>query len=232
MKNTKHSHEDEEIWKEIQGFEGLYAVSNRGRVMNLESGKVLKPQVNNNGYERVCLVKNKKRKKCYIHKLVANAFIENPNNLVQVNHIDENKRNNNVNNLNWMTASQNTIYSSHKRSCKVNQLTLDGQFIKEWKSFNEIERETGFNKGSINMCCKGRKKKAYDFKWEYVDGLHQQKNNRPVIALSEEDEFIAQFRNVPEASRCLGIITRLIYYALKGVYKTTHGFKFKYADEI
>ena len=214
--------QNEEKWKDIEDFEGLYAVSDRGRVMNLKSGKILKPRVNSQGYAFVGLHKNGKSKQCTIHRLTADAFIENPNNLAQVNHIDENKRNNDVKNLEWVTASQNNRYSKHKQTCKINQYNLDGELIRVWGSFHEIEEELGYFASSIRRCCKGKSKKnkAYDYRWKYADELQQRRLNRPVIALSTEDDFISQFKNVPEASRCLGIPKISIWFVLRGTYKT------------
>lgn len=220
----------EEEWRPIDGFPN-YAVSNRGRVMNIKTGKVLKIGVNRCGYEQVGLSMNCKRMIFLIHRLVANAFIPNPNNLPEVNHINEIKTDNNVNNLEWSSASRNNKHSLYKRSCKINQLSLDGQFIKEWNSAHEIERELGFSKGHIIKCCKGRYKKMYGYLWEYADPSQQHKQNRPVVALTKDGEFIAEYKSAAEASRCLGIIKQSIHYTLKGRFKTTNGYKFKYADE-
>ncbi len=97
-----------EIWKHIAGYEGLYWVSNLGRVKNAE--KVLKLTPNKKGYQRVGLHKNGKIKTVYVHRLVAEAFVPNNNNLPQVNHKDENKSNNNADNLEWCTSLYNNTY--------------------------------------------------------------------------------------------------------------------------
>ena len=110
-----------EIWKDIQGYEGLYQISNLGRIKSLErmiitsnnitkkiSEKILKPCLRKNGYYSIVLQKNNKSKYYTIHRLVAKEFIPNPNNLPQVNHKDGNKLNNNINNLEWCTNSDNT----------------------------------------------------------------------------------------------------------------------------
>lgn len=218
-----------EEWRPIDGYPN-YQVSNRGRVINVKSGKVLKPGVYNTGYEYVNLYKNGKYKNYNIHRLVANAYIPNPDNLPQVNHIDENKCNNNVENLEWCTASQNTRHSAHKRSCRINQLTLDGEFIKQWDSARDVERELGFNNGSIIKSCKGKLEKAYGYKWGYADGLHQRKQNRPIAALTKDGDFIAEYKSAAEAARCLKISTTQIYLCLNGTYKSAHGLRFIYID--
>lgn len=224
--------DNEEKWKDIEDFEGLYAVSDRGRVMNLKTDRILKPGVNGAGYEVVCLCKDGKKKQYYNHRLTADAFIPNPDNLPEVNHIDECKTNNNVYNLEWVTASQNNRHSMYKRSCRINQYNLDGEIIRQWNSSCEIERELGFWHCVIIQCCKGKGKTAYGYRWEYADGLHQRKINRPIVVTTTEDGFIAQFKSATEASRCLGITPHCIRYVLKGKYKTTHGLKFKYLDEL
>lgn len=105
--------ENREIWKDVKGYEGLYQVSNLGRIWSVKSQKYLKPWVNTCGYHLVGLIsKNGKQKKEQIHRLVALAFIENPNNYPQVNHKDENKGNNCVENLEWVTAKQNCNYGT------------------------------------------------------------------------------------------------------------------------
>lgn len=221
-----------EQWKPIDGFPN-YQVSNRGRVMNLETGKVLKNRSNNHGYPYVALPKGDgKSKNMLVHRLVAEAFIPNPLNLSQVNHIDENKRNNNVSNLDWVTASQNMRHSAHQMSCKINQLTLDGELINTWDSSMQIERELGFNQGNIIKCCKRYKNYSHvgGFKWEYADLSQQHKLNRPVAALTMDGDLIAEYKSAAEASRSLKIRASLISFCLNGTCKSSHGLRFIYTD--
>lgn len=233
MLENKQFYEDE-IWKEIQGFEGLYAVSNRGIVMNIMSGKVLKNRIDSFGYAIVYLSKGDgtKPKQIRIHRLVAQAFIPNTLNLPQVDHIDENKKNNDVSNLRWVTASQNNKHSIHQRSCCINQLTLDGELIKTWDSSRQIGRETGYDAGNIIQCCKCKRKQAYGYLWSYADPSQQQRvMNRPVAALTMDRDLICEYKSVAEASRCLKISTAQIRNCLKGTYSSTHGLKFIYIDD-
>lgn len=223
---------ENENWKEIKGYEGLYAVSDRGRVKSLSSGKVLKPGVDSHGYAFVGIHKNGKSKQCRIHRLVADAFIPNPENLPYINHISEDKRDNNVSNLEWVTASQNIRHSIHQQSCKINQLTFDGQFVKQWNSSHEVERELKFPNTYIIQCCKGRRKMAYNYRWEYADPSQQKKYNRRVAALTKDGEYVAEYKSASEAARCLKISTTQIYLCLNGTYKSTHGLKFKYLDSF
>ena len=226
MKNTDKNFQDEEIWKEIQGFEGEYAISNKGNVKNLKSGRIIDGAYNSMGYKQIKL----KGKKYYIHRLVALAFIPNPNNLPQVNHIDEVKTNNNVSNLEWCSASYNINYSIYKHSCKINQITKDGELVKTWESSMQIERETDYHQSYIIQCCKGKHKQAYGYRWEYADPSQQHKFNRPVAALTKDGEFVAEYRSAAEASRCLKIKKQYVSRCLNGTYKSTHGLKFIYID--
>lgn len=163
----------EEIWKDIKGYEGLYQVSNLGRVKSFfKRGKIL--NLLTGEYKRVVLYKNKQGKTCYVHRLVAEAFIDNPLNLKQVNHIDENKYNNIVNNLEWCTHKENMNHgtkqdreSKVKTKYKVLQYDLEGNLIKEWNNLREIVMNTDYDKSNIMYCCQGKYKTAYGFKWVY-----------------------------------------------------------------
>lgn len=219
----------EEQWKPIAGFPN-YQVSNRGRVKNIKTGRVLKPRVDGYDYEYVALYKSGKPKDYRIHRLTAEAFIPNINNLPQVNHIDEDKRNNNVTNLEWCTASQNNKHSAHQRYCRINQLSLDGEFIRQWDSSEQIKRNLGYSNGYIIQCCKGKFKQAYGYRWEYVNQEQQQRYNRPVAALSKNGEFVADYKSVAEAARCFKISNAQIRNCLNGILKTTHGLRFIYID--
>lgn len=172
-----------EIWKDIKDYEGLYQISNFGRVKSIRFGKerILKPGTNGKGYLYVGLWKNGKVKNFRIHRLVAEAFLEIPEELkhlkgthyLQVNHKDENKQNNNVENLEWCTHSYNINFGTRnervakKCSKPVVQYTLDGVFVREWPSTMQAEREGGFNQAHIWMCCKGKRKKHKGFIWKY-----------------------------------------------------------------
>lgn len=214
-----------EIWKDIDGLEGEYAVSSKGRVKNIKNGKILNGSYNNDGYKHIKL----KGKPYTIHKLVALAFIPNPQNLPQINHLDERKDNNHVSNLTWCTASENTRHSCHKYSCKINQLTLDGELVKVWESSMHIERETGYNHGNILKCCKGKRRSAYNFRWEYLDSSFQRIVNHQVIAY-KGTEFIGVFANARKASKALGLKWSSVSHCLRGRLKSNKGYTFKYAE--
>lgn len=140
----------QEVWKDIKGYEGLYQVSNFGRIKSLERKRIDRNQIlpekilsirkKENGYLTVSLNKNTKDKKHLVHRLVAQAFIPNIDNKPCINHKDENKTNNNVDNLEWCTHKYNSNYNNlfKKRYKKVNQYDLQGNFIKEWNSIKHI----------------------------------------------------------------------------------------------
>ena len=164
-----------EIWKDIKGYEGLYKVSNYGNVKSLNynhTGKerLLKPKIET--YYRITLSNYGVVKLYLIHRLVAEAFIPNPDNLPQVNHKDENKHNNHVYNLEWCTNKYNLNYGTVKEkiakalSKKVYQYTLDGEFVREWKSTQECERN-GFHQAHIVKCCRGERKTHKCYRWSY-----------------------------------------------------------------
>lgn len=162
----------EEIWKDIEGYEGMYQVSNMGRVKSLRRNIILSQGIAN-GYEMVTLSTNNISKGYYIHRLVANAFIPNPDNLPQVNHKDENKLNNCVDNLEWCTQEYNINYGTgiakraRSQSKKVLQFKPDGTFIKEWKSTMDVQRNLGFCQSYISECCRGEQAYAYGYLWKY-----------------------------------------------------------------
>ncbi len=158
-----------EEWRNIKGFEGLYQVSNLGRVKSLKDNygnyreKILKTINRGDGYLFVNLYLNNKCKKYDIHRLVAKAFIPNPDNLHEVNHIDENKENNCVDNLEWCDHRYNIRYSkSIKIGCFKN-----GKLIKIYEAIRDVNND-GFNHGHVIQCCKGKQKTHHGFTWRYI----------------------------------------------------------------
>lgn len=170
-----------EVWKDIEGYEGLYQISSRGRVRSLKfrhtnTIRILKPYKNKKGgYLVIGLHKDKKMKLCQIQRLVAEAFIPNPDNLPQVNHKNEmDKTDNRVEALEWCDAKYNSNYGTRnqrvaeKLSKPVLQYDLEGNFIKEWASSMEVERVKGYNHSHIANCCNGKRKKACGYIWKYA----------------------------------------------------------------
>lgn len=193
----------EEIWKDVVGYEGLYKVSNQGRLLRCKrvaSNKHLLPQKlkvlkkKKTGYLGTSIIDyDSKSHNILIHRVVATAFIPNPNNFPQIDHIDGNRENNAASNLRWCTAKENVnfplslanrsrslkiaqnnpqtiskkIKSSHKK--KVNQFSLSGEFIKTYESLRDIQRTLGFNITNVTACAHGRKRSAYGYIWKFVE---------------------------------------------------------------
>lgn len=178
-----------EIWRPIKGYEGWYEVSSYGNVRSLDrlvihsegrkrlwKGKIMKLCHLNNGYLNIELSKNCVKKHHSIHRLVAEAFIPNPDNLPIVNHKDENPNNNHVSNLEWCTRSYNINYGTRnekvavKLSKPVFQIDkITNEVITEYPSAAEAVRQTGFNYKHISACCNGKRKTAGGFKWQYKE---------------------------------------------------------------
>ena len=184
-----------EIWRPIKGYEDLYEVSNLGRVRSLDryypdmikmpngalapyvrKGKIMKSFVQpKTGYVIICL-RNLKRKNKLLHRLVAEAFVPNPNNLPEVNHKDEDKTNNCASNLEWCDGIYNKLYGTArerinaKRSKGIEQLTLDGQHVAFYQSAAVAYRMSNgkFHPSSIYMVVNGQKKTAYGYQWRRI----------------------------------------------------------------
>lgn len=191
---------EQEIWKDIENYEGYYQISNLGRVKSLERYKkiktkkvllkerIMKPHKqygkSDNEYLDIILYKNGKSERFYVHRLVAKAFIPNPENKNQVNHKDKNKQNNNVYNLEWCTQNENVKHSytfpdrkrnkalygvvgfDNKTSKPVKQYDLDGNFIKEWGSARQASINLGIDYATIKKVRRGIGKTAGGFIWK------------------------------------------------------------------
>ena len=151
--------------KDIKGYEGLYAITPEGEVWSYKKKMFLVPR-NSKGYLRVKLCRDGQKKWYRVHRLVAEAYIPNPENLPQINHKDENKTNNCLQNLEWCDAKYNSNYGTRNEKFKkpVLQYDLNGNFIKEWPSATDVGKEANDN---ICKCLKGKQKSAYGFIWKY-----------------------------------------------------------------
>ena len=187
-----------EIWKTAVSdgeiYEGLYKVSNLGRILSLNYNntgkeKVLKPGKDKDGYFQVVLSKNGETKTCYVHRLIAETFLPNPENKPCINHKiegDEGKKINMVifnedgsvdeerTTIEWATPKENSNYGTHNEriakalSKRVIQLSLSGDLIREWPSTKECGRN-GFNQGAVAACCRGEQKTHKGFLWMFAD---------------------------------------------------------------
>ena len=181
----------EEVWKDIPEFEGYYQVSDLGRIRSLDrvvncksagkrfaKGRVLKDSKRSDGYRHIALWRGWQKKVFLIHRLVAQAFLLNPENKSQVNHKHGNKIDNRASELEWNTHKENTEHAvqsglipstSSPQSLAIVQLSLDQKVLNIWPSAKEVQRRFGYDCSSIAKCAKGKSKTAYGFKWEYAN---------------------------------------------------------------
>ena len=174
-----------ETWKTIAGYEGLYQVSNLGRVKSLNYNhtgieRILMSRKNRGGYLYVNLHKDGQRKTITVHRLVATAFISNPRNLETINHKDEVKTNNTVSNLEWMSIKDNNNYGTRNKrlsetqindknkSKEVQMFDRQGNLLATFPSTHEAERVTGIYHSHISKCCNGKIKSSGGYVWRYI----------------------------------------------------------------
>jgi hypothetical protein len=171
-----------EQWRDINGYEGLYQASDEGRVKSLRFGKekILKARDDGHGYFQVGLFKDGKQVFKRVHRLVAEAFLPNPNNYKEINHKDEDKTNNSVENLEWCDRKYNINYGTGvqrraekqindpKRSKRVDQIDMvSGEVIRQWASTAECGRN-GYDQGAVSRCARGKLKQFKGYVWKYI----------------------------------------------------------------
>lgn len=207
----------DEVWKDIEGYEGLYQVSNTGEVKSLNyrgngESKLLKQGTNKKGYKIVSLFKNGKGKSHRVHRLVAMTFILNPNNYREVNHKDENKYNNNVDNLEWCNAKYNNNYGTRNKRASE---SLKGK------------HHSGETKKKISKKMKGENNPNYGKKGK------DSPNSKPILMYDREGDFIKRFDSIGDANEHFGKARgcSVITSCLRGRNKTAYGFIFIYADD-
>lgn len=168
-----------EEWKPIKGFEGLYEVSSIGRVRSLNyrgTGKsgILKPTPDKDGYLTFRLSNKDLTENAKVHRVVANAFIPNPNQYLEINHVDENKSNNSVDNLEWCSRKYNVNYGSavSRRSKEVLAYDLQGNLVKTFPSTQEAGRQ-GFTQVRVAACCRGEQNTHKGLVWRYKEDLYE-----------------------------------------------------------
>lgn len=179
---------EKEVWKSVVGYEGFYEVSSLGRVKSLprngtvSTGRVLCPELDKNGYLRVLLQKNGDKKHCLVHRLVAQAFIPNPENKPQVNHKNGVRGENCTANLEWVTASENQQHKFDVLGYDKTYTMLRGKKIRcvetgeVFLSLHDAERKTGIGCSHICQVLKGMRNTAGNLHWEYIDEKGQKEN--------------------------------------------------------
>lgn len=202
-----------EIWKPIRGYETLYEVSNFGKVKGIKRNKLLKPKISRDGYLRVGLRKpNEKQRWFFIHRLVAIAFIPNLNNYPQINHKDEVKTNNCVNNLEWCTAKYNCNYGTH-----IQRIIANTDYSKI--DYEARHRHTDYVKRYKNT----------DYK--KIGAYTRKRFSKKVIQYSLDGEKIREWESTRAIARELNIDHKGIVNCCNGKYKTSYGFIWKYKDD-
>ena len=179
-----------EIWKNIVEYEGLYQISSLGNVKNIKTNRILKKQIDKDGYLTINLSKKGKIKGKKIHRLVAEAFIDNYDNKKEINHIDGIKTNNCIDNLEWVTHDENMKHAwdnnlikpfcgkgiKSKKAKIIYQINpVNNEIINIYYGNRDVERKTGYDHSSISKCCNNRKgyKTYHGYKWEYAERRKQ-----------------------------------------------------------
>lgn len=237
---------EEEIWKDVDGYEGLYRVSSAGRIFSIKNSCYMQSYVHH-GYRRLKLSKNGKSKDFAIHRLVADAFVANPYNLPFINHKDTIRSNNRRENLEWCSAWYNQNYSVSK---PVEQYALNGAFVGEYLSAVIASQITGVDDASIScVACGLRGKTAGGYIWKFarnkqvsvehpirLSGLpylsHDKSTKKAVRKFDLSGEFIEEYKSILEASRKNVCHQGAISNACAGRAKTAGGFIWCYVDDI
>lgn len=250
--------EDAEVWKAVVGWEGLYEVSNLGHVRSLSRtylNKAKRPQTvkgreraiykGKRGYCNVSLYeKGRKSERKSIHRLVATAFIPNPNNLPFINHKDENPSNNNVENLEWCTAKYNNNYGTaiqrrvEKNIKGVSVFDIKGNHIGDFRSIKDAAIYTKVDNSGIAKCCKKKISCAGGYLFRYLGDVPTEEDainaiyiNHPVNQYDFNGNKISSFNSCTEASNILGISSTGISACCRGIYKSSGGFVWRYIEE-
>ena len=242
----------EEIWKDIEGYDGKYQISDLGRIRSFacdEKGKLLSVRANKQGYFYTSIYGFGTVKSFKIHRLVAKAFIPNPNNYPCIDHIDRDKSNNRATNLRWCTLSdnqhnENTIRyrqehspkgSKNVRSQAVEQRTLDNKLIKVYGSINEAARETGLHSTTIRTRCYMIDNTWGGYRWSFANPNHASDVMRQphiykksVIRVSRNG-MTKKYSSLSEAAKDSGIKASLISNCLHGQTHTAGGFNWEFA---
>jgi hypothetical protein len=248
----------EEVWKDIKGYEGLFQVSNIGRVKRVPhemrtptttficKEKIIPPVLSKGGYFRVSLSKNGYSKHYFVHRLVMKAFVGDS--ILTVNHRNEIKTDNRLENLEYMSLSDNVRYGSGtKRSAEarlvsekvrrtiVYQYTLDGDFITKYKSITQAKKENNFKKENITLCCQHKRNQSNGYIWRYEGDddvcFKPRTNAKAVVQYDLNMNKIKEYESAIQAEKETGCLRSDICYCCKGKIKTSKGFIWRYKQD-
>ena len=234
------------MWKKFiyEGQETDYSVSTEGEVRKDTTNYILS-QSSQQDYKFVGLIINGKQKRMRVHRMVALAFIDNPDNKPYVNHINGNRSDNNVENLEWVTPSENTQHAvdtglfKSGRARAVVQYNLNGEQMATFESASEAARQTGGSQSKITMCCRRQRDSANDYQWRYYDDIQDVQKiekkfitGKKVAQCDEEGNILKIYPSFKEAARAVNGTSSAISRVCSGINIRHKGYKWKLVEEI
>ena len=234
------------MWKKFiyEGIETDYSVSTEGEVRKDTTNYILS-QSSYQDYKFVTLLINGQQKRMRVHRMVAMTFIENPDNKPYVNHINGIRYDNNVENLEWVTQSENIQHAvrtglmQNGRKKAVIQYNLNGDRMATFESASEAARQTGGSQSKITMCCKRQRETANDYQWRYYDDIQDVQKvekkfitGKKVAKCDEEGNILEIFPSFKEAARAVNGTSSAISRVCSGTNIRHKGYKWKLVEEI
>ena len=234
------------MWKKFiyEGQETDYSVSTEGEVRKDITNYILS-QSSQQDYKFVGLIINGKQKRMRVHRMVALTFIDNPDNKPYVNHINGNRSDNNVENLEWVTPSENTQHAVNTglfksgRTRAVIQYNLNGEKMATFESATEAARQTGGSQSKITMCCRRQRDSANDYQWRYYDDIQDVQKiekkfitGKKVAQCDEEGNILKIYPSFREAARAVNGTSSAISRVCSGTNIRHKGYKWKLVEEI
>lgn len=234
------------MWKKFiyEGQETDYSVSTEGEVRKDTTNYILS-QSSQQDYKFVGLIINGKQKRMRVHRMVALTFINNPDNKPYVNHINGNRSDNNVENLEWVTPSENTQHAVNTglfksgRARAVIQYNLNGEQMATFESATEAARQTGGSQSKITMCCRRQRDSANDYQWRYYDDIQDVQKiekkfitGKKVAQCDEEGNILKIYPSFKEAARAVNGTSSAISRVCSGTNIRHKGYKWKLVEEI
>lgn len=234
------------MWKKFiyEGQETDYSVSTEGEVRKDTTNYILS-QSSQQDYKFVGLIIDGKQKRMRVHRMVALTFIDNPDNKPYVNHINGNRSDNNVENLEWVTPSENTQHAvdtglfKSGRARAVIQYNLNGEQMATFESATEAARQTGGSQSKITMCCRRQRDSANDYQWRYYDDIQDVQKiekkfitGKKVAQCDEEGNILKIYPSFKEAARAVNGTSSAISRVCSGTNIRHKGYKWKLVEEI